>query len=236
MIRQRRESFLSKLVEITGIEQKILLDPSAIQLTAAATKMAWAARRQTTREEDLAYALMGLFGVNMPILYGEGLKKAFRRLQLEIIQMTTDQSIFVWRSERESSGLLAGSPRDFADSGLSFIWKTPTLQPYSMTNMGLSVSLPVIKQPDGSYAAAISCWVLINGESKRICLFLRRYRLNRPSKSTNKSENQIYRRERCMTFDMVASLSDYMRKWRDIYVMEDEQYEHLLWANRSGVQ
>jgi hypothetical protein len=105
--------------------------------------MAWAARRQTAREEDLAYALMGLFGVSMPILYGEGLKKAFRRLQLEIIQATTDQSIFVWRADRPTSGLLADSPRDFAGSALNFVWRNTTLQPYSMTNLGLYINLPV---------------------------------------------------------------------------------------------
>jgi hypothetical protein len=128
-----------------------------VRLTPAAQKMAWAAKRETSREEDLAYALMGLFGVSMPILYGEGLKKAFRRLQLEIIQMTTDQSIFVWRGTRSSSGLLAESPRDFVNSGLDFVWRSPTLQPYSMTNIGLLVKLPVVNRPDGSYFVALRC-------------------------------------------------------------------------------
>jgi hypothetical protein len=106
--------------------------------------MAWAARRQTAREEDLAYSLMGLFDVNMPILYGEGLKKAFRRLQLEIILMNCfDQSIFFWRSNRSISGLLADS-KDFVDSSWEcFKWQKG--QPYSMTNLGLLITLPIVK-------------------------------------------------------------------------------------------
>ena len=58
--------------------------------------MSWAADRQTTRLEDTAYCLLGLFGVNMPLLYGEG-EKAFMRLQLEIIRKSDDESIFAWR-------------------------------------------------------------------------------------------------------------------------------------------
>ncbi|KAJ4310201.1 hypothetical protein N0V84_011095 [Fusarium piperis] len=57
-----------------------------------ATRLSWASRRVTTRVEDQAYALLGLFNVNMPLLYGEG-TKAFRRLQEEIIRNSNDQSI-----------------------------------------------------------------------------------------------------------------------------------------------
>ncbi|KAH8690370.1 heterokaryon incompatibility protein-domain-containing protein, partial [Phaeosphaeriaceae sp. PMI808] len=57
-----------------------------------ATRMGWAAGRRTTRDEDIAYCLMGIFDVNMPLLYGEG-QKAFIRLQEELIRTTSDQSI-----------------------------------------------------------------------------------------------------------------------------------------------
>lgn len=57
-----------------------------------ATRMSWASGRVTTRLEDQAYALLGLFNVSMPLLYGEG-TKAFRRLQEEIIRNSSDQSI-----------------------------------------------------------------------------------------------------------------------------------------------
>lgn len=57
-------------------------------------RMSWASRRQTTRPEDIAYCLMGLFDVNMPLLYGEGGEKAFLRLQRTILEEgTNDHSI-----------------------------------------------------------------------------------------------------------------------------------------------
>jgi Heterokaryon incompatibility protein (HET) len=154
------EIFREKLTDITGVPARVLSGALDIQLVPTARKMAWAAKRVTTREEDLAYALIGLFGVSMPILYGEGLEKAFRRLQLEIIQTNTDQSIFAWRAERRSSGLLAESPRDFADSGLDFVWRTTTLQPYSMTNLGLALNLPIVRRRDRDrnyYVAFLRC-------------------------------------------------------------------------------
>jgi hypothetical protein len=46
--------------------------------------MSWAANRQTKREEDKAYSLLGIFDTYMPLIYGEGAKNAFRRLREEI--------------------------------------------------------------------------------------------------------------------------------------------------------
>lgn len=84
--------------------------------------MSWAAKRQVSRSEDMAYSLLGIFDVNIPLLYGEGQKKAFQRLQREIIQQSSDESIFAWNSidrnhPNSNKGLLARSPEDFANSG-----------------------------------------------------------------------------------------------------------------------
>jgi hypothetical protein len=46
--------------------------------------MSWSKNRETTREEDKAYSLLGIFDVYMPLIYGEGTKNAFRRLKEEI--------------------------------------------------------------------------------------------------------------------------------------------------------
>lgn len=60
---------------------------------------------------------MGLFGVNMPLLYGEG-SNAFLRLQKGIMMVSDDESIFAWRDdERINSGMLASHPSAFALSG-----------------------------------------------------------------------------------------------------------------------
>jgi hypothetical protein len=83
--------------------------------------MSWAAGRNTTRLEDEAYCLMGLFDVNMPLLYGEG-RKAFLRLQQEILKQSDDPSIFAWsypsemHSHTQISGLFAPSPEYFKDA------------------------------------------------------------------------------------------------------------------------
>ncbi|PMD18458.1 hypothetical protein NA56DRAFT_647907 [Hyaloscypha hepaticicola] len=50
--------------------------------------------------EDMAYCLLGVFGVNMPLLYGEG-PRALIRLQEEIIKISDDESIFVWSVDDE---------------------------------------------------------------------------------------------------------------------------------------
>ncbi|KAI6000061.1 heterokaryon incompatibility protein-domain-containing protein [Pisolithus albus] len=102
---------------VTGIPRKVLTSGLARKHFSVAQIMSWAANRRTTREEDRAYSLMGLFGVNMPMLYGEG-KKAFQRLQLEIIRISSDQSIFAWKPRIPRAGsVLAGDPSDFRDCG-----------------------------------------------------------------------------------------------------------------------
>ncbi|KIK13064.1 hypothetical protein PISMIDRAFT_56344, partial [Pisolithus microcarpus 441] len=92
----------STLEDITRIPQRVLIDEQALRRASycwepplIAHIMSWAADRKTTRVEDRAYSLLGLFGVNMPMLYGEG-SRAFQRLQLEIIRVSSDHSIFAW--------------------------------------------------------------------------------------------------------------------------------------------
>lgn len=80
-----------------------------------AEKMSWAAGRTTTRVEDEAYCLMGLFDVNMPLLYGEG-REAFQRLQQEILKSSDDESLFAWYWGRDGDSILASSPKSFRKS------------------------------------------------------------------------------------------------------------------------
>ena len=80
---------------ITGVPENAL-DGGDLGIYSVAEKMSWAAKRLTTRPEDLAYCLLGLFDVSMPLLYGEGRQKAFRRLQQHIIEMIDDQTILAW--------------------------------------------------------------------------------------------------------------------------------------------
>ncbi|KAI0752976.1 hypothetical protein C8Q80DRAFT_1118232 [Daedaleopsis nitida] len=87
---------LSSLVEnITGVDAAVLTFARDVGDVSIARRMSWASSRHTTRLEDEAYCLMGLFGVNMSTLYGEG-RDAFRRLQEEIIKRSSDHSLFAW--------------------------------------------------------------------------------------------------------------------------------------------
>ena len=88
---------------------------------------------------------MGLFGISMPVLYGEGLLKAFRRIQLEILQTTQDHSLFAWIDLEPSYGLLAPSPDAFRYSSRVARGDGPAkYNPWHMTNYGLEVTLPLI--------------------------------------------------------------------------------------------
>ncbi|KAI1274341.1 hypothetical protein F5Y07DRAFT_401423 [Xylaria sp. FL0933] len=62
-----------------------------------AERLSWISNRVTTRPEDIAYCLLGLFQINMPLLYGER-GNAWIRLQKELIALSDDESISAWAS------------------------------------------------------------------------------------------------------------------------------------------
>ena len=133
-----RRSLEPELVSITGIDAAYLEMPHWASI---ATIMSWASFRETTRVEDAAYCLLGLFRVNMPLLYGEG-KKAFQRLQHEILKASDDESIFAWSNESlVHSGMLALSPADFSDSGGVVRSALSRRSPTVMTNRGLRIDI-----------------------------------------------------------------------------------------------
>ena len=109
-----KKSLAKILNTITGVPEHILADGLEENRSCVAQIISWAATRTTTRVEDRAYSLMGLLDVNMPMLYGEG-KKAFHRLQLEIIRSSNDQSIFAWghMKDVQIGSVLADDPSAF---------------------------------------------------------------------------------------------------------------------------
>ena len=137
------------------IEIATRVDLSRWTKACVAVKMSWLAGRKTSRGEDIAYCMMGLFDVNMPLLYGEGATKAFVRLQLEIVRKSDDESVFAWVHTSTASsqvgqdllpGLIALSPDDFAESGGIYLdfRRRQQRRPYAMTNKGLSFEYPVV--------------------------------------------------------------------------------------------
>lgn len=154
---------LSKIIsEITNVDEAVLLGSRPIESVSVAKRMSWASKRETTRPEDIAYSLMGLFDVNMPMLYGEG-QKAFLRLQEEIMKASDDHTLFAWirpsAPDDLPHGLLADSPKDFANSK-DFIsyqdWEPRA--PYSLTNRGLQINLRMsAMSDDGTCCAGLNC-------------------------------------------------------------------------------
>ncbi|KAL5313587.1 hypothetical protein ACEPPN_018008 [Leptodophora sp. 'Broadleaf-Isolate-01'] len=141
------KSSLAPLIKfITGISHLLNYAEASI-----AQKMCWASLRQTTRIEDQAYCLLGIFGVHMPPLYGEG-TNAFHRLQMEIISQSDDESIFAWEGRSNvTTGLLATSPRQFQFSGDIVRTDFDNVRPpYSMTNHGLRLELLLEEKRDDS--------------------------------------------------------------------------------------
>ena len=128
------------LSQITGIPWTVFTRQRLFSNFSIAQRMCWAIGRSTTRQEDEAYSLMGLFGVSIPTNYGEG-HNAFYRLQYEIMKHSSDMSLFAWGTiihqccrfgseDAMSSGardafkyFLASSPRDFESPSIY----TPTL-------------------------------------------------------------------------------------------------------------
>jgi hypothetical protein len=77
--------------EITGIPIKALQGGSLSNFSVT-ERISWAGKRETSRKEDQAYSLLGIFDVNMPLIYGEGREKALKRLREEIDRASKGQS------------------------------------------------------------------------------------------------------------------------------------------------
>ena len=166
------------LQNITEVPPHILTHGLEGNRPCVAQIISWAAKRTTTRVEDGAYSLMGLLDVNMPMLYGEG-KKAFQRLQLEIIRSSNDQSIFAWEHNSVNvriGSILADDPSDFEDcSGVELldhdelIKELPELSSanadhfdvFPITNRGIQIWMPLRRYHDSNcvFQAYLPCRV-----------------------------------------------------------------------------
>ncbi|KAI8683165.1 hypothetical protein LRP88_04861 [Fusarium phalaenopsidis] len=160
-------SLLKQLSTVTNIDAGILSHKVPLSSACVAKRFSWAAKRKTTRDEDLAYCLLGIFNINMPMLYGEG-RKAFTRLQEEIIRTTNDLSIFAWTWRGSWDGrpylsFLADGPEDFTWCSNLTLRTDPLVNEYEMaiTNKGIHIQGPhwVSEYKDGSirYSLSLQC-------------------------------------------------------------------------------
>jgi hypothetical protein len=239
------------LSNITGIEIHVLRgdDPWACNV---AQRMSWASKRTTTRAEDIAYCLMGLFNVNMPLLYGEGGSKAFNRLQEEIIKGTEDHSLFAWLAHDVQPlwtcrGLLASSPQEFGDpkSGLLRMWQYSDLlvgssvnfgtardlwdDPHSLTSRGLRISLPLRRKggeyPQGmEYLACINCRIAEN--HKLLCVYLQRL----------PNQDKLYGRVRAHEVALLPLEEVNTFEYSTIYVVQTTPNENQLYKLKNSIK
>ncbi|KAN0102621.1 HET domain containing protein [Hyaloscypha variabilis] len=108
--RGTKADFADNIHRFTQIDPLVLQGGGKLTILSIAERMTWASRRKTTRIEDTAYCLLGIFDINIPLLYGEG-EKAFTRLQQEIVKNNSDLSIFGWSPEERSNAAGSLGPR-----------------------------------------------------------------------------------------------------------------------------
>ena len=104
-----KDSLQEVISRITKIDSQVL-QGAKLSNYSVEERLAWAEHRQATRVEDGAYCLLGLFDINMPLLYGEG-NRAYERLAQQITMVTegyrqfTNKDHALLRAEVSRSGI-----------------------------------------------------------------------------------------------------------------------------------
>lgn len=167
----------------------------------------------------MAYSLLSLFDVNMPMLYGEG-DKASIRLQEEIMRTLDDMSLFAWRIQAadfiQYSGLLAAHPRDFLNSGNIVpyrYWSSAQRKPISMASLGLNITVHLEQKNDDLYSACLECVAQPQKGSGFLGIWLR---------PLVTGSNQ-FARVQCEKFSWIADLGEPM----DIFVRQKVILPHI---------
>jgi ankyrin repeat protein len=169
-----KASLRQDISNCTDIPVSILLGDDDLETVSIAQRMSWAAKRKTSRIEDRAYCLLGIFGINMPLIYGER-ETAFTRLQEEIMRISDDHSLFAWKSCDNRGGLLATSPAAFIGSGniVQFNPFDTFNSPLTMSSRGIHLELRFIGiGPRGLGLAILHCKER-GGEDKPIAIYVK---------------------------------------------------------------
>ncbi|KAE9371010.1 HET-domain-containing protein, partial [Stipitochalara longipes BDJ] len=162
---------LCNIIEgVTGISRLFLLGIEQLGNASVAQRMSWAAQRETTRGEDIAYCLLGIFGVAIPMIYGEGGEQAFFRLQEQIMRTTRDDSILAWglsltepisndASEVIPGRILATTPSDFANCKhiTSREQSSSPMHSLEISGGSLRVYISLLTTPTGKTIGLLKC-------------------------------------------------------------------------------
>ncbi|KAH7303925.1 heterokaryon incompatibility protein-domain-containing protein [Stachybotrys elegans] len=170
-----KRAMATQLSQITNIDALLLLGERRLDQFSIAQRMAWAARRSTTRKEDMAYCLLGVFNIAMPLLYGEGGDRAFRRLQEEVIRASDDHSILAFDTNLSSETLFSHHPITFAGSNkIQKNMDRKITAPFSMSNAGLTITTPLIQTLSPFWVLAVLNCVEVdvanNSRLSQVCL------------------------------------------------------------------
>lgn len=163
------------IASITGIPREYLLGIAQLHTASVAQRMSWVAHRETKRKEDLAYCLLGIFDITMPMIYGEGGDQAFFRLQEQIMKVIKDDSILAWGITKTQSvngiqfanstgkamagRVMAKTPLEFANSG-HIIRREQSLQctrAVDISGGSVRAHLPLHITPTGQMFGLLSC-------------------------------------------------------------------------------
>ncbi|CAJ2504129.1 Uu.00g115230.m01.CDS01 [Anthostomella pinea] len=160
-----RSSLYQELSSITGISTDILSPPDGAALRdllddiLIARRMAWAARRHTTKKEDIAYCPLGIFGVNMPMLYGEVFAWTANDRTQDPSKNVSPNKIY--------RGILASSPAEFAGSANIEPNNDSKFNPdYFMSNKGLRIQTVLHATDTDEVVMPLNCHLTQNPSSQ----------------------------------------------------------------------
>lgn len=174
-----KQTLLRTLVAVTGIEETMLNGENPLHWFPVAQRMSWAASRTTKRKEDMACCLLGIFGVSMPVLYGEGGEKAFFHLQVEIMRSIYDHTLFAWPIQDDGRygepGLLAKGPAASAECRRIRTSYRHAASPYTWTNRDISITLTGCQRLPKVYEVSLDCSEWSSGKAVRaIHIYIKR--------------------------------------------------------------
>jgi hypothetical protein len=122
-----KSSLRKQIYEITGISEPVLQGALLSQFSVN-KRLSWMERRQTKLEEDRAYSLLGIFGVFIPPIYGEGTGSAFRRLLDEIDKLEKCIQDLRLTDPRDDKKRIEDTKGGLLDDSYHWILQTPEFQ------------------------------------------------------------------------------------------------------------
>ncbi|KAI1403472.1 heterokaryon incompatibility protein-domain-containing protein [Hypoxylon fuscum] len=246
-----------EISEHTHIDKHILNGTSSCLMCSIAHRMSWAAKRKARKPEDIAYSLLGIFNVNMPMIYGEGSRNAFHRLQRAITTTTSELSIFGWGDETLSN---SNNSSVFADSPVDFIYSDGLIgnipeKHYELTNKGVLMTYALRKvkfeKRDRRYYRLFLVvgyrpargGPAMGGQLDVIGIFLRKidnevFMRAGPPERYPIEEYQKFSKTPTQTFYIVSSLDDYYSRMSDskdaIYIPQTKNIEIIKAAPEAA--